>query len=203
MGGTPHLYETLVQVLSQHQHWVDLRHLKTLAWMIVGLMQSGKIGLTAWAPSVHSRAVYAQSRVRRLARWLDHHRIDVHALYGPLMPQALTEWGSHLLDLALDTSPRWHTYGLVRIALVYRGRAIPLVWKVLDHPSSRVAYDVYQDVLEKVADLLPFRCHVIFTADRGCADTHLMEHLARLGGPWRMRIKGRFWIDRGGSVTVT
>ena len=93
MGGTPHLYDTLVQVLSQHQNWVDLRHLKTLAWMIVGLMQSGKIGLTAWAPYVHSRAVYAQSRVRRFARWLDNHRIDVHALYGPLMQQALTEWG--------------------------------------------------------------------------------------------------------------
>jgi hypothetical protein len=199
MGGTPHLYDTLVQVLSQHQNWLDLRHLKTLAWMIVGLMQSGKIGLTAWAPYVHSRAVYAQSRVRRFARWLDNHRIDVHALYGPLMQQALTEWGSNLLYLALDTSTLWNTYCLVRISLVYRGRAIPIVWKVLEHPSSSVAYDVYQDVLEKVADLLPFRCHVIFTADRGFADTHLMEHLARLGWHWRIRIKGSFWIYRGGK----
>ncbi len=47
MEGTPRLYDTLVQILSQHQNWVDLRHLKTLAWMIVGLLQSGKIGLTA------------------------------------------------------------------------------------------------------------------------------------------------------------
>jgi signal recognition particle GTPase len=47
MEGTPHLYNTLVQVLSQHQNWVDLRHLKTLAWMMVGLMPSGKISLTA------------------------------------------------------------------------------------------------------------------------------------------------------------
>ena len=107
-------------------------------------MQSGKISLTAWAPYVHSRAVYAQSRVRRFARWLDNHRIDVHALYGPLMQQALTEWGSNLLYLALDTSTLWNTYCLVRISLVYRGRAIPMVWKVLEHPSSSVAYDVYQ-----------------------------------------------------------
>jgi signal recognition particle GTPase len=42
MESTPRLYDTLVQVLSQHQNWVDLRHLKTLAWMIVGLMPSGK-----------------------------------------------------------------------------------------------------------------------------------------------------------------
>jgi hypothetical protein len=150
MEGTPRFYDTLVQVLSQHQNWVDLRHLKTLAWMLVGLIESGKISLTAWIPYVHSRAVYAQSSVRRFARWLENDRIDVHALYGPLMQQALAEWGNQLLYLALDTSTLWNTYCLVRIAIVYRGRAVPIVWKVLDHPSSSVAYDVYKDVLDTI-----------------------------------------------------
>ena len=104
MGSTPRLYNTLVYVFSQHQNWVDLRHLKTLAWMIGGLIQSGKLGLTAWAPYVHSRAMYAQSTVRRFTRWLENTRIDVHALYGPLLQQALAEWGNHRLYLALDTS---------------------------------------------------------------------------------------------------
>jgi hypothetical protein len=110
MESTPRLYDTLVQVLSQHQNWVDLRHLKTLAWMIVGLMPSGTIGLTTWAPYVHSRAVYAQSTVRRFVRWLEHDRIDVHALYGPLLQPALAEWGHQVLSLALDTSMLWETY---------------------------------------------------------------------------------------------
>jgi hypothetical protein len=35
MEGTPHLSDTLKQVLSPHQNWVDLRHLKTLACMSV------------------------------------------------------------------------------------------------------------------------------------------------------------------------
>ncbi len=148
MEGTPRLYDTLVQVLSQHRNWVDLRHLKTLAWMMVGLMQSGKSSLTAWAPYVHSRALYAQSTVRRFGRWLENERIEVHSLYGPLLQQALAEWGSHLLSLALDTSTLWNTYCLVRLSIIYRGRAIPIVWKVLEHPSSRVAYDVYKDVLD-------------------------------------------------------
>ena len=50
MEGTPRLYDTLVHLLRQHQNWLDLRHLKTLAWMTVGLMQSGTISLTAWVP---------------------------------------------------------------------------------------------------------------------------------------------------------
>ena len=118
MEGTPRLYDTLVAVLSQHQNWVDLRHLKTVAWMIVGLIQSRCSGLTAWAPYVHSRAVFAQSTVRRFTRWLDNERIAVHALYGPLMQQALAEWDNHPVYLALDTSTLWNTYCLVRLSIV-------------------------------------------------------------------------------------
>jgi hypothetical protein len=194
MGSTPHLSQTLGYVFSQHQSWVELRHLKTLAWMVVGLMPSRKIHLTAWTPYVHSRAVYAQSIVRRLARWREHDRIAVPSLYGPLMQHAVAAWGHAILSLALATSTLWHTDCVVRLSLVDRGRAGPLVWKVLEHPSRRVAYDLYQDVLDKVAERLPWRHPVVLTAARGFADTHRMEHLARLGWPWRIRINGRFWL---------
>ena len=43
MENTPYLYDTLVQVLRQHRQWLDLRPLKTLAWMMVGLIHSGSI----------------------------------------------------------------------------------------------------------------------------------------------------------------
>jgi hypothetical protein len=107
MESTPRLYDTLVDVLRQHQKWLDLRHLKTLAWMTAGLIQCGKISLTAWAPYVHSRAVFAPSTVRRFARWLANDRIDVHALSGPLIQQARAAWGTRVLSLALDTSMLW------------------------------------------------------------------------------------------------
>ena len=45
MKDTPSLYDTLVQVLRQHEKWLDVRHAKTLAWMIVGLIESSKIRL--------------------------------------------------------------------------------------------------------------------------------------------------------------
>jgi hypothetical protein len=167
--------------------------------MVAGLIQSGNISLTAWVPYVHSRATFAQSTVRRFTRWLENERIAVHALYGPLIQQALAEWGAHRVYLALDTSMLWNTYCLVRISIVYRGRAVPLVWSILEHASSSVAYDVYKALLDYVAELLPLSCPVVFTADRGFADTHLMAHLARLGWHWRIRIKGSFWVYRDGK----
>jgi hypothetical protein len=104
MENTPRLYDTLISVLSQHQNWLDRRHLKMLAWTMIGLLLSGTISLPEWVPYVHSRAQYAQSTVRRFRRWLDNRRIKVHELYGPLIQQALMEWGENTLHLALDTS---------------------------------------------------------------------------------------------------
>ena len=78
------------------------------------------------------------------------------------------------------------------MAITDRGRAVPIAWRVLDHPSSRVAYDVYKNVLDKVAELLPWRGNVGLTVDRGFADTLLMAHLARLSWHWLIRLKGRF-----------
>jgi hypothetical protein len=142
MESTPRLSETLVDVLPQHHTGRDLRHLTTLAWMTVGLSQSGTISLPAWVPSVHRRAVYAQSTVRRFARWLEHDRLDGHALYGPLRHHALAAWDTPVLSLALETAMLWDPDGLVRIALGERGRAIPIVWTVLAHARSRIAYEV-------------------------------------------------------------
>jgi Transposase DDE domain len=199
MENTPRLYDTLVQVLGQQTTWGDLRRLKTLAWMMVGLIHSGSISLSARAPYVVSRAQYAQSTVRRFRRWLDNDKIDVLSLYGPFMQQAVAAWGEQALYVALDTSMLWNTYCLVRLSVIYRGRAVPLVWCVLQHGSAQVAFEVYRDLLERAALLLPRSCKVVFLADRGFADTELMAHLQRLGWHWRIRIKGSFWLYRPGQ----
>src|SRR5215510_7980255 len=92
----------------------------------------------------------------------------------------------------------WNTYCLIRLSVIYRGRAVPLVWSVLQHGSAQVAFDAYQALLDRAALLLPRGGKVIFLADRGFADTALMAHLDRLGWPWRIRIKSSFWLYRRG-----
>ena len=174
MEHTSSLYDTLVQVLSQHANWLDLRHLKTVAWMMVGLIHSSSISLCAWTPFVVSRAQYSQSTVRRFRRWLDNEKIEVQPLYGPLMQQAMVSWVGQRLYVALDTSMLWNTSCIVRLSVIYRGRAVPLVWCVLAHSSATVAYEVYKELLDKAAKRLPHACQVVFLADRGFADTQLL-----------------------------
>ena len=194
MENTPYLYDTLLGLLGQHSKWLDRRHRQTLAWMMMGLICSKTVSLGAWVPFVVSRAHYAQSTVRRFSRWLDNNRIKPQPLYGPLIEQALIGWVGKRVYIGLDTSMLWNTYCMIRLSVIYRGRAVPLTWKVIEHGSSAVSFEVYQDLLEDAKRCMPFACKVIFLADRGFADTQLMAHLRKMGWHFRIRIKSNFWI---------
>jgi hypothetical protein len=199
MENSPRLYSELMALLGQPGQWRDLRHLQTLAWMVVGLIETGEVRLPAWAPFVSGRAQYAQSTQRRFRRWLGNRRIEVAPLYGPLIAQALREWGTHTLYLALDTSMLWNQYCLIRLSVVYRGRAVPVAWEVIAHGSSSVPHEAYAPLLEAAPGLLPAGIKVVFLADRGFADTKLLAQLRRLGWRFRIRIKAPFSILRPGQ----
>ena len=164
MESSTRLYDTIVLLLRQHKKWLDIRHLYTLAAMVVGLIQSETVHLTAWAPYVKSRAKYGQSVQRRFARWLNSPRIYVHSLYAPLIEKALQSFGEDTIYLALDTTVLWGKYCVIRLAVVYRGRAVPIVCKVLDHPSATVAFEGYHDLLEQVPPLLARGVKVVLLA---------------------------------------
>ncbi len=203
MKSTPNLYDTLIMILGQHKNWLDKRHFFTLAWMVTGLILSKTVSLTAWTPFVDSRAQYAQSTVRRFRRWLDNERIQVHALYGVIIQEALTEWRENTLYLALDTSMLWDKYCLIRLSIIYRGRAIPLIWRVIEHQSSSVSLIAYRQLLDKAYQMLPAEVRIVFLADRGFADTGLMDYLSQvLQWNWRIRIKSSFLVYRKGRRQV-
>jgi hypothetical protein len=81
MTTSTHLYGQLFNQLSQHSRVCDLRHLKTLAWMVSALLYSGELNLAAWEPYVLSRATKAQSteriRTRGKAERVSHGRVNL------------------------------------------------------------------------------------------------------------------------------
>ena len=89
MTYSTHFHCQVLDYLRQYSHYDDLRHLKALAWMVSGLICSGQLSLPAWEPYVPSRAQKAQSTERRWRRFFDNQRIDVSALYLPLVFAAL------------------------------------------------------------------------------------------------------------------
>lgn len=176
MENTSRLYDALVTLLGQSKEWADARHLYTLVWMVSGLIYSGSVDLTKWGMHIHSLAKFAQSRQRRFSRWLHNPRINVQRLYSPLIQTALSHWDEEVLYLSLDTSMLWNQYCIIRVAVVYRGRAVPIAWRVIEHCSSSVKIREYQALLKRVARLMPLGIKVILLGDRGFVDTQLMKY---------------------------
>lgn len=169
--------------------------------MVIGLVCSECINLTKWTISSRTKAKFAQSHQRRFSRWLHNARIKVHKLDSPLIAQALAEWGQPSITLIEDTTQLWNTDCLIRLSVQYRGRAVPLGWRVVRHGSSSVSFEVYRLMLKRASRLVPKGTSVCYLADRGFADTTLMRYLRdELGGHFRIRVKSNSGIERPGKA---
>jgi Transposase DDE domain len=194
-GDATKLYNATLNHL-QRSSWNDTRNAKTLAWMVTGLIQTGSSTPPNWIPSVQTQATRAQSTERRFSRWLTNKHITAQHVYTPLITQALQNWGEYEFRLALDTSLIFETHCIIRIVVLYRGRAVPLVQTVIAHASATVSFEQLEEVLNTARAILRRlkRCKVIFLADRGFADISLMQRLKDFGWSYRIRIKASFGI---------
>lgn len=104
---------------------------------------------------------------RRWQRFLVNRRIRVTALYVPLVLVALSHWKEHRLYLALDTTVLWDRYCMIHLSVVCCGRAVPLLWRVLEHGSATVAFKEYQGLLRQARWVLRHHEDVMLLADRG------------------------------------
>jgi len=109
---------------------------------------------------------------------------------------AFAGWGGHKIYLALDSSSLWDEFVLVRVALIYGGRALPLSWVILKQQSTMMAFEQYQHILKEAAAILPTGCPVILPADRGFDDNDLGCALRDLGWGSRIRLKKSLRVYR-------
>ncbi|MGA7934621.1 MAG: hypothetical protein WCA35_13825 [Kovacikia sp.] len=72
--------------------------------MVVALIHTGDVNLTRWLPYIPCQGNQAQSKQRRLSRWLHNSWINVHRLYQGLIQAALAHWQREVLYLSLDTA---------------------------------------------------------------------------------------------------
>ncbi len=195
MEKRPELYVTILKLVGQTMRMNDIRNVVTFAWMVVGLLMSKSIHLGQWGLQ-REGDVLAASKERQISRWLHNPKLEPTAIYRDFVTASLLPWREQQAVLALDSSVLWSKYVIIRVSLVYRGRALPLAWKVLEHGSASVSFDEYAPVLEEVSHLLPLHCQAVLLADRGFVDVDLMQLAVRLGWHFTIRAKGSILVHR-------
>jgi len=188
MSDSLSLHDTLFAAVRKANPEEDPRRQRVFVWAVVGLLLEKTISLTALALVIVSPAK-AQSRVRRLRRFLANPRVCVRAYYDQLIRQALAHWTGQRLHLVLDTTTLAGRLVLIRLSLVYRGRAVPLVWQVYERKSVSLPFKAYQSILAHARTLLPDACEMVLLGDRGFRTTQLMRWCTRQAHPWHFRLR--------------
>jgi hypothetical protein len=187
------LYGTLLTAFYTHipgHIFGDVRRLMVLAWAVVGLCLTKTVNFNQWGEVVIGRARYASSHQRRFQRWFHNKRIKPLKFFFPLLRAAMHIWPpEQILYLAIDACDLKNGYLLIRLALVYRGRAIPVTWRVIKHNSTSVSYMDYKVILKQALLILPEGQPIILLADRGFLHAKLVKFCRKHHWAYRLRAK--------------
>lgn len=203
MSDSLNLYRTIIDmILNSRVHFHDFRCLITFAWAIVGVLMEKSVHLSKWGLHRAGEA-QAASKQRQFVRWLKNDKIEHTPIYRSLAKTVFAEWREHKIYLALDSSCLWDEFVIVRIALVYHGRAIPLSWIVLKQQSAMVAFEKYKRILKDAAAILPKGNTVILLADRGFDDNDLFCAARDLVWGFRIRLKKSLRVYRANKPSMS
>lgn len=161
--------------------------------MVTGLLLSQTVCFGHWQRALPLQHCLAASWQRRCRRWLGNERVEVEALYGPVVLRAIQHWPQpgQALHLALDTTVLWNRYCVVLLSVVYHGRAIPLLWQTLEHPSASVSAEVVIALLQQAERLFDGFGAITLLADRGFPSAELLQWFeGRSRWNYLMRLRG-------------
>jgi hypothetical protein len=156
------------------------RHLTTLAALISGIVGSKSMQLPAIATKVPD-GLKPESRVKRFARWVDNNRILEEMYFLPYAELLLAHLAVETLVLVMDGSVVGRGCAALMIHAIYKGRALPLAWRVRQGPKGHFPEELHIALVALLRACLPEGSHVVFLGDGEFDGTTLQETLNDAG----------------------
>ena len=189
---------TLKQLFPYEPQGNFARHLNTLAGMVAGIVQ----GRSSQLPNIASHtpdATKPESRVKRYSRWLQNERTGYEANYLPFAQEILASLAQiRPLVFAIDGSEVGHNCITLMISLVYRKRALPIVWLVVEGSKGQLPEALHLDLLEMLQLVLPEAYQAIFLGDGEFDGVELQAALQSLGWAYVCRTAKNVLLDEEG-----
>jgi hypothetical protein len=140
------------------------RHVHTLAALMSGIVG----GKSAQLPHIATKVPDGskpESRVKRFARWLDNDRILEEMYFVPYAETLLRHLALETLVLVMDGSVVGRDCTALMIHVIYKGRALPLAWRVRQGPKGHFPEDLHIAVVELMREMIPEGARVVFLGD--------------------------------------
>ena len=157
-----------------------VRHLTTLAAFISGIVASKSTQLPHIATKVPD-GTKPESRVKRLTRWLDNEHILEEMYFLPYAEILLAHVALETLVLVMDGSVVGRGCVALMIHVLYKGRALPLAWRVRQGPKGHFPEELHIALVALIRACLPEGTQVVLLGDGEFDGTTLQETLNEAG----------------------
>jgi hypothetical protein len=162
------------------------RHLITLAALISGIVGSKSPQLPHIAAKVPN-GTKPDSRVTRFARWCDNAHILEEVYFLPYADVLLRHLALQTLVLVMDGSGVGRGCTALMIHVVYKGRALPLAWRVRQGPKGHFPEDLHIALVTLISELIPAGTQVVLLGDGEFDGTRLQQTLQQAGWSYACR----------------
>jgi Transposase DDE domain len=156
------------------------RHLNTLAALISGIVGSKSSQLPHIATKVPD-GTKPESRVKRFTRWLDNDHILEEVYFLPYADVLLRHLALQTVVLVMDGSSVGRGCTALMLHVVYKGRALPLAWRVRQAPKGHFPEDLHIAVVALMREVIPAGAKVVFLGDGEFDGTALQATLNEAG----------------------
>ena len=184
MSDNLHRYRAICHALTQAYATPPTghvaRHVQTLAALISGIVGGKSTQLPHIATKVPDGSK-PESRVKRFARWLDNDRILEEMYFLPYAEILLAHLALETLVLVMDGSVVGRNCTALMIHVIYKGRALPLAWRVRQGPKGHFPEDLHIAVVELMSAVIPEGAKVVFLGDGEFDGTALQATLNEAG----------------------
>src|SRR5215510_11351669 len=172
--------DALTQGYPGHPTGAVARPLTTLAALLSGIVGGKSTQLPHIATKVPD-SHKLESRVKRFARWLDNERILEEMYFLPYAEILLTHLAVETLVLVMDGSGVGRGCVALMIHVLYKGRALPLAWRVRQGPKGHFPEDLHIALVALMRACLPEGTQVVLLGDGEFDGTTLQETLNEAG----------------------
>lgn len=158
------VYSKVSQTLKKMLPTAAQNQVVVLAMMVAGIVMGRKAHLSEMGLHVPQRAK-PSSLEMRFRRFVKNEGVDTSCLFMPFAEQILAHLGHNRLFLTMDASQVGRGCMTLMVAVIYRQRAIPLVWIVYKGKKGHTTATRHITVLQLLKELLPESGEVVLLAD--------------------------------------
>lgn len=140
------------------------RRLNILAALISGIVGSRRVNLPQIADKIPDENK-PESRIKQFYRWITNEGIEAKLYFLPFVTPLLATLAQTTLFLVMDGSIVGRGCITLMASVVYKGRALPIVWIVVKGKKGHLKEEIHLKLIEQLHQVIPKGAQVVFLGD--------------------------------------